>query len=195
MHMSKKTLLIGVVVLILALGIAVYVLNRNRDEEKPVNLDGVTAEIDPDGLVAIRYADEGISISIPSIWNPKFYKELEYGVNAFYKYGDNTVALMTLALFENESIENAIAARRPGFDYQTEKEEMGIKYVGFSAGFYQFGSNDPISTPDNQGDNYIVGRILVVDDGVVSLECLTTGPQYADLISDCNRIVESLSIE
>jgi hypothetical protein len=206
--MSKKQLII-VICLITSLALIFVIFavvkkvgqQENAATPERSQLNGVTTKIEK-GTLFINYSSEGVSIAIPEHWTSYYYPQLREGVYASYNYNIDTFAYAKLYFKTNESkiSMGVLKQENPGYNINFVEEGEGqTKYYGsLNDNEYYDGAGPVTGTKydsDTSKDNYVIGRMIEHANGIVYSECLTRGSEYAELISVCDSIIESLSIE
>ncbi|MDD5710983.1 MAG: hypothetical protein PHV43_02705 [Candidatus Colwellbacteria bacterium] len=207
--MNKKLILIGTVVFILAVVLFVIFLaggRSGRDEategistsDKPfaVAIDGTWNEI--------TFPADGVSVRVPQRWDTYVYDVLRSGVASRYSTSWATAELY-LYYDERPYAENVEKYKNnPEYSliYEGEDDKQVAKYIGqipigalLQLGDGELTAKGLAAAQGSQKNSYVRGQVASLQNGSLIIHCQTSGPDYASFISDCNEVVESLSIE
>ena len=201
----KKIVVIGaplvlvVIVMVVLLLLQVRVTDRGSEAGTSPGAESVES-----GWKRITYPKEYISALAPSGWNTVFFEDINKGFSSHYSEGGNIGRIVFLCA-EESSISNEESMLRSR--YRVEIEKAGDEKLNYYGKLTQeqllLGEDSPgedfgdtYNEEEGSFDNsYISGTITKIDGCLVKLECSIFGPNYADFISVCNKVIKSLSTE
>ena len=142
------------------------------------------------GWGEVTHSAYGISIELPENWETSIYESGEGAIEANYQLGETSASVLAYKFTDDSGrgIEDIKTQLAETFNV-SEIEVSGV--VGLS--YTGQDSDEDIGGGGVEAESYIVGRAFVLEVGMLDVKCVISGPDYANLISECNRIVESMT--
>ena len=206
MKAGTKIITVAALLLLLVLGTSISIRVRTGENsvlgKKRNQVEITTSE---SGRTSVRYKEDGITYTFPSKWSPMYWNSVDKGFSASYRLGNHTT-LGALIDYKQDDPSGAFEGFVRGHpDYVLEKIEIPgyTTYSYYSQTTeYVFDSGDGYAPPyveripGGLGKTYLAGKLFLGESNnpFVRIECYSAGPDYANLISDCNEFVDSLKV-
>ena len=192
--MNKRIPILGTSFLLLVALITLVSVWLNRattddDEITAVNEPAEILKID-DGWGKVTHSAYGISIELPENWKTNIYESGEGAIEANYQLGETSASVLVYKFMDDsgrgiEDIKTQLAKIFNVSEIEVS-EVAGLSYVGQD-------SDEDVGGGGVETESYVVGRSFVLGENILDTKCVISGPEYANLISECNRIVESMT--
>lgn len=192
--MSKKALIVAVVIGLVVIITGLILLNRSQEEpssqsEDQAGQERVNISRLPNGWQLIENTKFHYAFEIPPNWEAQLIgDDIEAGFRADTFRAD--ILVNGYSNPENIGLREWIESSKPSEVTEIKKERMkGLKYVGRE--LVEDFENSEIQLAI-MNESYILGNIFQIQDKVVDIRCSISGVNYRTMIPTCERIVESL---
>lgn len=196
-EVNKRLILIGLTVFVLIVIVFTLILSAGRGNEEATPEETVLPSAKPTAVAIdnewneIVFPADGVSVHIPQKWNTYVYESSGSIYSIYVEPQANVDFNLRYNADQYADIIKTYASKY-SLVYEEVGVEQAVNYVGLANTAWD-GVSDTPTGPDK--DSYAVGKLLSIGGRSLIVHCQTYGPRYTDFISDCNRIIESLSIE
>ena len=194
--MAKRILLsiaLGVLAVVVFTIIFAFTSRRTdtNGQSEPASLQPTSA-----GWMRIEHPTYGISLDVPEDWAVAIFGDGTKEIRGVPNENPSAAALAAYKVPNKTDITIDELIQKTGTRYSITISDIGkypgIIYVGRDVIDMDYGLSEEAQFME---DSYLIGRRLIVGVDTLEIICGAHGPQYAQYISACDGIINSLYIQ